>query len=91
MEPETCCGDFATLRQRCTRGPLCYTLGSFMSEGERIRPDPLPLTFTAVLASAHQGQTTCTPLVPDVMLNFVLMLYQPPTKMALLMDDDSPK
>ena len=30
------------------------------------------------------------PLVPEVMLNLLVLLYQPPTKMALLNDDVSP-
>jgi hypothetical protein len=36
------------------------------------------------------GGQTCTPLVPDVMLNLVVMLYQPPTKIALLNETVSP-
>ena len=32
---------------------------------------------------------TCTPLVPEVMLNLSLSVYQPPTKMALLSEEVS--
>ncbi len=36
------------------------------------------------------GQLMYTPLVPDLMLNLIVVVYQPPTKMALLNDEVSP-
>jgi hypothetical protein len=36
------------------------------------------------------GGSTCTPLVPEVMLKLSVLLYQPPTKIPLLNDPVSP-
>jgi hypothetical protein len=41
-------------------------------------------------ACAYGTGQTCTPLVPDVMLNLVAVVYQPPTKIPLLSDDETP-
>jgi Flp pilus assembly protein TadG len=80
---------FASARQ-ATRQPLKRQTGGPVVGTSRVRvgegASPGRVRYRI---AAGFGQT-CTPLVPDVMLNLFVVLYQPPTKMALLNGDVSP-
>jgi hypothetical protein len=79
-----------TLRSGEDRGTRCFRPTAAETLADRVPgaglpplPEREPAPYRPI---ACYGQATCTPLVPEVMLNLVVVLYQPPTKIALLSD-----